>query len=45
VEITNVADEENNEDENIIKLKIKRRRKINKGLLEKEQPKIPRNQG
>ncbi len=48
VELTNVAEGENNEEENIIRLKIKRRRKVNKGGVaerEHEQPKVPRHQG
>jgi hypothetical protein len=48
VELTNVADGENNEEENVIRLKIKRRRKVNKGAAperEREQPRVPRHQG
>jgi len=45
--LTNVADGEQNEEDQIIKLKIKRRRKINRGAaLQREAPiKIARNQG
>lgn len=45
VELTNVVEGEHNEEENIIKLKIKRRRKINKGMPEQKPAKIPRNEG